>query len=50
MWIEATIINELEPCAFLDWMHVIVEPLGGDVVEAGNASLRAQAQAGGVRH
>jgi hypothetical protein len=28
---------ELDQSAFFDWLKTIVEPLGGDVVEAGHA-------------
>jgi hypothetical protein len=34
-WILATIASELDQSAFYNWMQDIVEPLGGDVVEAG---------------
>ena len=36
VWIMARIASELDPPRFLDWVASIIEPLGGDVVEAGN--------------
>jgi hypothetical protein len=36
-WILATIASELTPSGFHDWINTIIEPLGGDVVEAGRA-------------
>lgn len=35
VWLLATIACELDQSAFYDWMRAIVEPLGGDVLEAG---------------
>jgi hypothetical protein len=35
VWIKAEVTSELGESRFLDWVHGIVEPLHGDVVEAG---------------
>lgn len=37
VWILATASSELDQSAFFDSVKAIVEPLGGDVVEAGLA-------------
>ena len=44
MWILATVFSELDASAFLDWVKTIINPLGGDVIEAGSVRLRAQAR------
>ena len=38
VWINARTLSELDDFSFLDWVQTIVEPLGGDVVEAGLAA------------
>ena len=39
VWITCQFNTELDQCAFLNWATDIVEPLHGDVVEAGLAHL-----------
>jgi hypothetical protein len=34
-WILARALSELEPSDWFNWVSGVVEPLGGDVVEAG---------------
>jgi hypothetical protein len=37
VWIKAWTLSELDDFSFFDWVTTIVEPVGGDVVEAGLA-------------
>ena len=41
VWVNARTLSELDDFSFLDWVQTIVEPLGGDVVEAGLAAPTA---------
>jgi hypothetical protein len=35
IWLHASIITDIEEDDFLDWVQRLVDPLGGDVYEAG---------------
>jgi len=37
-WVNARTLSELDHFRFLDWVQTIVEPVGGDVCEAGLAT------------
>jgi hypothetical protein len=37
VFIQAAIMTEVDSSDFFDWVQKIVEPLGGDVAEAGHA-------------
>ena len=38
VWVKARTLSDLDDFSFLDWVQAIVEPFGGDVVEAGLAA------------
>ena len=37
VWINVWTLSELDDTSFFDWVQAIVEPIGGDVCEAGLA-------------
>jgi hypothetical protein len=37
VWVNAWTLSELDDFSFFDWVQTIIEPVGGDVVEAGLA-------------
>ncbi len=41
VWVNALTLSELDDFSFLDWVQTIVEPVGGDVLEAGCATQTA---------
>src|SRR5262245_4734797 len=40
VWVNAWTISELDDYRFFDWVETIVEPVGGEVCEAGPAIQR----------
>jgi hypothetical protein len=38
VWVNARTLSELDNSGFFNWVRTIVEPLGGDVLEAGLAT------------
>ena len=38
VWVNARTLSELDDFGFLDWVQTIVEPVGGEVLEAGLAT------------
>jgi hypothetical protein len=41
VWVNARALSELDGASFLHWVQTIVEPVGGDVLEAGLATQTA---------
>jgi hypothetical protein len=41
VWINAWTLSELDDFSFFDWVETIVEPVGGEVLEAGLATQTA---------
>jgi hypothetical protein len=41
VWVNARSLSELDDLSFFDWVETIVEPVGGDVLEAGLATQTA---------
>ena len=41
VWVNARTLSELDGFGFLDWVQTIVEPVGGEVLEAGLATQTA---------
>ena len=41
VWVNAWTLSELDDFSFLDWVETIVEPVGGEVLEAGHATQTA---------
>ena len=37
VWVNARTLSELDDSSFFDWVQTIVEPVGGEVLEAGLA-------------
>jgi hypothetical protein len=37
VWVNARTLSELDDISFFDWVETIVEPVGGEVCEAGPA-------------
>ena len=40
IWVNAWTLSELDDHGFFDWVETIVEPVGGEVCEAGTATQR----------